>query len=152
MLLSFSLVGAVTLQAAQAQSPPRDPFRGNGPEEVHRAHLKPTRQLPAERDPFVMMGQRPRLNPHPPIILIPTPSTNALTPAPVPDARPVAPPVSVRGIVESASGNMAILRLPGSNQVVRTGDQLGDYRVSAIGHGQVSLTFKDSTFRLPLAK
>jgi len=62
---------------------------------------------------------------------------------------PVAPAVTVTGIV-SGPAQTAILSNAGRSYVVRVGDKLGDYRVSAIGARSVTLATRANSFKLPL--
>ena len=61
-----------------------------------------------------------------------------------------APQVNVSGIVLSHSGNRAILVSPNQTYIVKTGDKLGDYRVSEIGTKHVTFKYKDKAFKLKM--
>jgi hypothetical protein len=67
------------------------------------------------------------------------------------DAAPVvevAPPaVTVTGIINGPQ-NRAILTSPNQSYIVKVGDKLGDYKVSAISAKAVSFKYKDKTFKV----
>ena len=86
-------------------------------------------------------GQETPSQPTPPIATKPAP------PAPAP--KPVAPAVTVTGIV-SGPGQTAILSNAGRSYVVRVGDRVGDYRVSAIGPRSVMLATGVNSFKLAM--
>lgn len=125
------VLGCLVPALAQGPQELRDPFvyllRAPEPPRVVRPHME------AESKPH---GEP----------VTPTPS-QAVQPTGTP--KPAAPAVTVTGIV-SGPAQTAILSNAGRSFVVRVGDRMGDYRVSAIGPRSVTLATGTSKFKLPL--
>lgn len=63
-------------------------------------------------------------------------------------AETVAPPaVTVTGIINGPQ-NRAILTSPNQSYIVKVGDKLGDYKVSAISAKAVTFKYKDKSFKI----
>lgn len=110
----------------------------------------------AVRDPFVYGLRAPEKPVVRPVVVTrpeqskPAQQTAAVQEAAKPAvARPAAPAVTVTGIV-SGPAQTAILSNAGRSYLVRIGDRLGDYRVSAIGPRSVTLATGANSFKLPL--
>lgn len=61
-----------------------------------------------------------------------------------------APEVTITGIVKSGSGNQAIVTSNSGSYIVRAGQKLGDYRVSAITDTAVTFTHTGKSFKIPI--
>ncbi len=58
------------------------------------------------------------------------------------------PAVTITGIVSSGGGRMAILTSPDASHIVRVGDKIGEYRVTAIGERSVNFRISESDFKV----
>lgn len=121
------------------------PALAQGPQEFERSTAAPL----TVRDPFVYSLRAPeKKTPPKPLIVENDPQQEQVTTSkPAPAPKPVAPTVTVTGIV---SGQTAILSNAGRSYVVQVGDKLGDYRVSAIGPRSVTLATGATSFKLPM--
>ena len=105
------------------------------------------------RDPFVnqidakstVVPQPPRANNHPLTHRPDAPGNTRVFAETVP-----APSVAVQGVILSTSGNQAIVTSPTRTYMIRPGDKLGDYKVSAIEAHKVIFSFKDKNFAIAL--
>ena len=113
----------------------------------------PAQKTVSHRDPFVnevyiststapRVGLKtPRTSPGRPVAGKPVASVAIADPAPA---------ANVQGIIQSATGNRALVSTATRTYLLKAGDKLETYTVASVGAREVVLSYKGSSFKLPM--
>lgn len=115
----------------------------------------PSKKASPNRDPFVNLTGvdtpvgKPLPSSKPPRTTQPAPRAQRPSQAPALGVLPP-PTANVQGIIQSATGNRALLTTSTRTYLVKAGDKVGDYTVAAISSKNVTFSYKGSTVKLPM--